>query len=955
MKQKFFSKMIERSPFGFAILKTVKGENGDAEDFEFIEANPSFLSLAGINSKSAEGHTLKNLIPETSGFNWIEFYKEIVSKGQEGIFEQYFESLKRWYKVHCYLFEKGYVSTVFIDITSDKQNSDELENFFSVNLDLLCIADTEGNFLKLNRQWENTLGYSRDELYKRKFLDFIHPCDIEPTIDAISKLSSQKKVTNFINRYRAKDGSYRFIEWRSYPKGSLIYAAARDVTQQILGQQSLRESELNFRNFFETIDDMIFIGKKDGKILYTNPSARDKLGYTDEELKKMSVFDIYPDKAKGKAGKILSGMNQDKKRICSLPFECKNKKEIPVETRIWFGKWNGEDSVFAISKDLSRQQDVLQKFNGLFEGNPALMAVTTIPEKKFSEVNASFLKTLGYSKKDIIGKTVKELNIFDDYYRLKEISRLINDKGSVNNIEVRIRTKFNKILTGLFSGKIIRTPAKDYVVNVMTDISAQKEAENKLIYYSKMQNILMKIATKYINISIDEAECSINKALSDIGTHFNADRVYIFDYDFKNHTTSNLFEWCNSGIEPQIEKLQNIPFEVVEYHLELHSKGIPMLVKDVSKLPSGKLKDVLVSQNIKTLLTVPMKNRDNLTGFIGFDWVREHHECTEIEIDILFLFAEVLVNINLRIEAEILLAKNRERLDLALEGANVGLWDWYVQTGEAVFDNRWAEMAGYELAELEPVSIKTWIDLCHPEDFLVSSIALNEHFSGKTDFYEAELRMKHKNGEWIWVLERGRVVDRDIQGNPLRITGTHIDITARKKTEEMIRHLANHDALTGLPTLRLAKDRACIANKRAFRYEKMTAYMFVDLDGFKLVNDTFGHEAGDALLKEIASRLMSAIRKSDTAARIGGDEFLIIITEIDSLEPVVDISKKLIKKVSEPFLFNDNPLNVGCSIGISIYPKNGNDIEYLIKQADAAMYSIKKNGKNNFAFAADNE
>ncbi|MDY0132578.1 MAG: PAS domain S-box protein [Desulforegulaceae bacterium] len=838
MNKSFLSAMIEESSFAFAYHKIILDEKNNPCDYEFIKANHAFFKLTGLSKQTIIGKTLIEVMPElkTLKFQWIKFYGELAIKGGSKTFEEYLEPFKKWFKVYAFSQGDGYFSTVFIDITLDKQKAEELA-----------------------------------------------------------------------------------------------------------------ERELNFRTFFETINDIVVIGNNQGNVFYTNPSASKKLGYTPDELNTMHFLDLHPEKYRIKAEEILSDMFAQKRRSCPLPLQKKDKTELPVETRSWLGKWNGEECVFSISKDLSNEQEALQKFNRLFENNPELMAVTIFPERVFSDVNTAFLKTLGYKKEEVIGKRPKNLNLFVEKAVLKFVLKQLESKGSIYNFEMKIRTKSNEILTGLFSAEKIESQGKTYFLSVMTDISAQKKAEEKLLYYSKMQHILMDIASKYINIRLDEVEMSVNKALSEIGKSFGADRVYIFDYDFENQTTSNLFEWCNKGIIPQIDELQNVPLEGLDDWLDAHLKGNPMFVRDASALPEGNLKKILAPQDIKTLITVPLIDNDNILGYVGCDWVRTYLKYTEIEIDLFYLFAQILVNIKLRIEAETSLVKERERLTLALKGTNAGLWDWYIQTGEAVFDNRWAEIGGYLLSELEPVSINTWLNLCHPKDLKISKKALKEHFSGKTDFYEVELRMKHKNGGWVWVLGRGRVVRWDKFGKPLRMTGTHVDISQRKKAEEMIRHLANHDALTGLPTIRLAKDRARIANEKAKRNNKKTAFMFIDLDGFKLVNDSFGHEAGDFVLKEVALRFNSSVRKSDTVSRIGGDEFLVIIDEIENLNPVKNIAKTIISKISTPFIYNGNEIKIGCSIGISIYPDNGEEIEELIKKADEAMYSIKRSSKKDFA------
>lgn len=140
-------------------------------------------------------------------------------------------------------------------------------------------------------------------------------------------------------------------------------------------------------------------------------------------------------------------------------------------------------------------------------------------------------------------------------------------------------------------------------------------------------------------------------------------------------------------------------------------------------------------------------------------------------------------DISARKQAEDELRENRLRLELALKGANAGLWDWYVQTGQAVFNQRWAEIVGYTLEELEPINVRTWIDRCHPDDLARSNELLKQHFAGKTDFYECESRMRHKNGEWVWVLDRGQVVEWAGPGQPIRMTGTYMDITERKQAE----------------------------------------------------------------------------------------------------------------------------------------------------------------------------
>ena len=170
------------------------------------------------------------------------------------------------------------------------------------------------------------------------------------------------------------------------------------------------------------------------------------------------------------------------------------------------------------------------------------------------------------------------------------------------------------------------------------------------------------------------------------------------------------------------------------------------------------------------------------------------------------------------------------------------------------------------------------------------------------------------------------------------------------KQKKQIVYLANHDQLTGLPLMRLARDRLEIASSHAIRYNKKVAVLFIDLDGFKKINDTYGHESGDYVLQQTAQRIRQAIRAEDTIARISGDEFLAILGDVTEPQAVANIAKKIILTLSQPILQGDKSMSVGASIGISLFPDDASDLDTSKRLADDAMYRVKKTGKNNFTF-----
>lgn len=196
------------------------------------------------------------------------------------------------------------------------------------------------------------------------------------------------------------------------------------------------------------------------------------------------------------------------------------------------------------------------------------------------------------------------------------------------------------------------------------DITTSKETENSLRQYSEMQKILMKISSTYINIELEKVEEAINHSLEEMGEFVDADRAYIFSYDLDNETTSNTHEWCAEGISPEIENLQDVPIDAIPQWIEKHRKGEVFYIPDVSSLPTtpkGGLYDILAPQGIKSLITVPMVNENQLIAFIGFDSVRKHHYYGEREKSLLVVFAQMLVNIKNRIatEQELNLAKEK--------------------------------------------------------------------------------------------------------------------------------------------------------------------------------------------------------------------------------------------------------------------------------------------------------
>lgn len=178
-------------------------------------------------------------------------------------------------------------------------------------------------------------------------------------------------------------------------------------------------------------------------------------------------------------------------------------------------------------------------------------------------------------------------------------------------------------------------------------------------------------------------------------------------------------------------------------------------------------------------------------------------------------------------------------------------------------------------------------------------------------------------------------------------------LDVQDEANKKLRYLASHDSLTGLATRRLGLEYMSFALSEARRYKHKVAVLFIDLDGFKPVNDRYGHDVGDCLLQGVAQRLTNCVREIDMVSRVGGDEFIIVMSKIDSRESIAQIGQKLIDVLARPFPIGGEDISVGASIGMALYPDHGQEPEKLFKCADEAMYGIKGKGKNRFAFATD--
>ena len=445
-----FESMIE----GVAIHEMVYNENEEPVDYKIIDVNPAFTKHTGIKADEIKGK-LSTTGYDTENPPYFDIYKETVITGMPTKFETYFNNLKRHFRITVFSPGKNIFFTVFEDITEDKilqqdlkNKTEELNRFFGLTIDLLCIADTDGYFRKLNPQWEKTLGYTLDEMEGKKFFDFIHPDDIQNTLKTVRDLSNNLKVANFVNRFRCKNGTYRWIEWRSAPYGNSIYASARDITGRIKIQESLILSEARYRKLLESVTDYIYTVKKEkyGKWQTLHgPGCLNVTGYTGEEFKNDPylwyniIYSDDKDAVIDHSENVMRGKQESiEHRIIHKNGNVKWIRNTPVLKYDLDNNIIGYDGLISDITETKTAERALKenedKFRTIFEYMTCAIAIYQVVEngddfifKDFNPTAENIEKT---NKSDLIGRKVsevfpgvKEFGIFDVFKRVYQSGR----------------------------------------------------------------------------------------------------------------------------------------------------------------------------------------------------------------------------------------------------------------------------------------------------------------------------------------------------------------------------------------------------------------------------------------------------------------------------------------------------------------------------------------------------
>jgi len=298
----------------------------------------------------------------------------------------------------------------------------------------------------------------------------------------------------------------------------------------------------------------------------------------------------------------------------------------------------------------------------------------------------------------------------------------------------------------------------------------------------------------------------------------------------------------------------------------------------------------------------------------------------------------------------------KERLELAIEANRDVIWDWDLLNDELYVSNQWKEIMGHDRAEV-PYTVEEWKRYIHPNDLRHTLHAINKVIWGREEYLDVTYRILHSNGKWVWIQMRGKTLYNE-DHKAIRMIGTHRDVTQQKETEaaleeqkKLLYYQATHDTLTGIYNRTFFNQYLQRAILQAKEHDHRMALLFIDLDHFKDINDTLGHDVGDKVLKVVTNRLEEIIvEPKDILARLGGDEFTIFRKELSFDQEVTLLAEKILLVLKEPIIMKGKRLYVSASIGISLYGDDGKDAQSLLRYADIAMYRAKNKGKNTYQY-----
>jgi len=799
----------------------------------------------------------------------------------------------------------------------DKQALEESQQRYRAMTEVSPVGvfrtDAEGRCLYVNERWCAFAGLTTEQAAGTGWSQALHPDDRERVFALWHEMVDEGLPFRAEYRFRRPDGSVTWLFGQSTAErdasGNIVcyVGSVTDITERKLAEKALRENNEILERIFDSTHFSVVYLDRDFNFIRVNQAYAKACGYPPEYFPGKNHFQLYPHEENEAIFRrvVQSG---EPFTITAKPFEFPDHPEWGVTYWDWTlhplrdPKGNVEALLFVLLDVTERRrgEDMLARLGRILDSSLNEIYVFGSDDMRFLQVNHGARRNLGYS--------LEELRALTPFDLTPEFTR-----ESFEKLLAPLRVGKRDTVT--FTTHHRRKDGSLYPVEVRLQLS---RTENPPVFFAVIQDITERQETELALRTSEERFRGLTELSSD--WYWEQDSDLRFTLITRNGKSETLF----AEEETLGKRRWELPYiDVTPAFWEAHKATLlahrpfhDLVLK--RRDPQGTLHYVSVSG-------VPVF--DALGRFQGY-------RGTGRDITDRMLSLEAL-------------RESEASLAFAQRIAHIGNWERNLVTNEMRWSDETYRIFGLT-PQQPPITFTRFINLIHPDDrqSLIESV---NKAADENRPYGTEYRLIRPDGTERVVRAQAEIESGN-DGKPARLIGTIQDITEQRQTQERLTYLAHYDALTGLPNRLLLQDRLSQAMVEADRHDRLVAVIFLDLDRFKLINDTLGHEMGDALLRSVAERLRACVRAGDTISRLGGDEFTIVLAGIAHVDDVAHVAQKIIESFEPPFNINGRELFASPSMGITLYPFDDNDIDSLLRNADAAMYHAKELGRNTFQF-----
>jgi len=787
----------------------------------------------------------------------------------------------------------------------------------------IIVAGSDARRLTVNRAFCEMSGYSEAELLALDFREQMHPDDRQRSITQRAELfSGQRNRFTAQRRYMRKDSTWFWasitVTLMRDANGLPLHTVAvvEDITARRMAEDKLRESEERFRATFEDAPFALAHYSGEGGWLRVNRKFIDLFGYPFEQLSRLDWSDLNHPEERDQRALSLGRLERGEVQAVS-----REKRYLRSDGSVFWGYVNTSavrdhdgriDYLVTTIEDVTervlsqqrlREREIDNRLLAEIVGQSRDAIITKDLDNRVVHWNPAAAAIFGYSAEQAIGRNATGL-ISLDSSPATIASRLDQLRQGVSVTRaVRQRTRDGRLI----DIEISMSPLRDADAQVLGQITVSRDITSRIMTEQALRE--SEARNQLLAAVVDQtAESIITKDLDNIVLSWNPGASTMFGYSAVEAIGQNI----SRLVIPDADEAR-VAAAISDTRARRTYTGF-----EVRRTREGRAFDVEVSYS-------PL-----------FDAKGVHIGEISIARDI-----------SERIRAEEVLRDHQLFLEQAQAIGGIGSWAVTLGDSRLTWSDEMLRIFGTLREDFNDRPDAFWSRV-HPDDLDRVRLTADKAIAGRTA-YTNEFRIVRADGTIRWVHDHAAIVS-DEANRAVRIVGVTQDVTDRRVAQERIEFLATRDPLTELPNRLLLRDRIGHGMASASRNGTLLAVLFIDLDRFKTINDSLGHRVGDEMLEQVAGRLARCVREEDTLARLGGDEFVVLLEGLQEAQGAASVARKVLKLLSRPYTIEGHQLSTSCSIGISLFPTDGEDAQALMKNADAAMYHAKERGRGNYQY-----